>query len=238
MRGLAGFGSMLLGVFTGCSGDPEDVADPTKCGPAPHVQVTGHAMLYGLTGTSTAVGAHFTSDLCPTKDFVTDLGGRFTAGFARDTSLTLEGRFEGSFPVRSGELVLTEDLEASGYFIPKALRGLFPEEFDDSSGMLVASVNVEAGATGACADRSGVVVTLPGSTSVYFKGDTVPELDRTLQATGPIGLMATVRTPDPEPIQATAHKTGCTVDFEMAGQTGRARFQAGTLTGLAVRLAN
>ena len=226
-----------------------DANDPSVCGSTgPYIPLFARFSVV-LHPSSPVTGATVKLDVCKDKTFVSDHDGNVMANLTKGANYLTRIDAPGYMPLRVTEYALDAEVHAEIPLFPVALKGILQDWSDSKPMILVAAltadtiVEEDAGSpnadAGACA-KNGIVISVPGhpeAAVTYYDDGSVPVPNPSLTSTSASGV-ATIAglASSPTPIEISAVKPGCKIDFKFRGQTGRFLLEDGVLTVAAPKI--
>lgn len=209
----------------------------TQCGEEPYVDA--HIVVTSYVSKALVEGAELTVNLCPGLTLSSNAEGELDASIAQDQAFQARFVADGHLPMRLGEQLLTEAFEADVPLFPTLATAILPDWGDDRPSMMVL-IDVHADEfeeDDPCATAEGWEVTAVDHAEAivtYYEGDSFPNPNPDLEATGPLGLAAFSgmdATDGDASLTFTASKDGCDdASFDSYPFTGGHSLENGVLT--------
>jgi hypothetical protein len=219
--------------------DSAEVVGP-KCGNAPYVRWTGKVTFNDGAGEKPAAGAKMTSPACA-ETLTIGADGTYTLNVQKGLTSVSKIEKDGALKMLVGEWSADADREAVNLLLlPNLFAGFIPDWDPSAKPAVIMRVGPAAEATGACADRSGVIISVkdqPDAKVSYFSEAAIPTAVMGATSTTKSGI-ATITNVTGTHIEIIGTKTGCVVELKTWGQTGRTAIDATYLTNVAILLKN
>jgi hypothetical protein len=209
----------------------------TTCGEEPYVDV--HLVVRSYITEGLVEGATLTVNLCPGLSLTSNAEGELDAAVGRDQAFQARLEATNHLTMRLGEQLLVEPFDAEVPLFPTLATAILPDWGEDRPSLMVLMDNhedeLEEGDPCGLSDGWEVVVNDHDEAIVtYYSGESTPNPDPELTATGPLGLAAFEGLADTEGdanIEITATKDGCDdVTFVSYPFTGGHALENGVLT--------
>jgi hypothetical protein len=214
--------------------DSAVIVGPT-CGNAPYVTWTGKVSFNDGASEKPAAGATMTSPACSEK-LTIGADGTFRLNIQKGLTSLSKLEKEGSLKMIVGEWSGDSDrTDVNLVLLPALFAGLIPDWDPSTKPAVIMRVRPAAGATGACADQSGVSISVkdqPDAKVSYYSEASIPTAI-SATATTKSGI-ASITNVTGTFIEIVGVKAGCAIDMKTSGQTGRTAIEAGYLTTVAI----
>lgn len=212
-----------------------------KCGPPPYVKWSGAITLKDGSGSKPAAGAKMTAESCPGETLTVGEDGKFELLLTKGVKSFARVEKDGSLKNMLGEWAPESDQANIGIvLLPSLFAALIPDWDPSAEPAVVVSAGPVEGATGACADASGITFSVtgqPGATISYYDEGSIPTAMDGATATGKSGLVAFSNVTGTS-IEIVGTKAGCTVSTKTRLQSGRVAIAPQFLTTMIAEVRN
>lgn len=217
--------------------DAPTLPDAPRCGDAPYAVQTGTITIRDLGGSKPAAGAKITTAACPGSEVVTAADGTYVALLQKGTATYSRFDVTGALPMIVGEFqVPDEDAFTTDLaLLPAIFKGFVPDWVEGTPAIIM---GVSSRGMGACADKSGVTITVkdhPEAKIAYLDEATPPGVVAGATSTSASGLLTITNVTGPY-VEIEGTKPGCTVTMVADRLTARTPLENGYLTQTQIRL--
>jgi len=253
---------ILFTVFTACSSSESPTSTPPdagidaatdadaapdveltgfKCGAPPYYKWSGYVEAREPSGNKPAAGAKLTVSACPSETLTLGADGKFELLLPQGVKAFGKLQLAGSLNTLLGEWSPQNDLSNIAWTLPPNLFAALIPDWDPSTEAAIAlRMEVVPGATGACAEVSGVsflVKDQPTAIVSYFDEGSIPTAIEGGKATTSGGLV-TFSNMTGDAVEIVGTKPGCTVTTKLRTQSGRISLAPQYLNTIAASVGN